>query len=370
MKKVLVLTPFFYPHIGGSQQYMEDIYAYLVRAHKDIKVDVLCYNTDNVSSEEAYRGLRIYRIPGWNVLPGRFALPSPITLFRFLYKNRSSYDIIHCSTRFFDTSWWGPLYARLIHKRVILTDHCADTPTHPNFLITKITRLIDLTLVKFFLNLFNQIYVTNKAAGKYIKDKYGKDSILIYGGVDTEKFKPSKKTSGKKPEVLFVGRMIESKGTRTLFEVAKRIPTANFVFAGPGFLVDELSEAKKRLRLKNIEILGPVKRDLIPSLMNKSDILANPSFHAEGFPNVLLEAGACRLFIISTSMGGSGEIVEDGVTGLLVKPNDIGVLTEAIKRAIYEPKLRQELSISLYNKIQKKFSWPHLSEQLYKELNK
>ena len=52
MKKILVITPYFYPHIGGSERYMENLYAYLVRRNLQIKVDVLCYNTEKTKKEE------------------------------------------------------------------------------------------------------------------------------------------------------------------------------------------------------------------------------------------------------------------------------------------------------------------------------
>jgi len=104
MKKILVITPFFYPHIGGSERYMEELYLFLRKKHPEIDVDVLCYNTNKVSKKESYQGLNIYRIPCWNILPDQFSLPNPASLIQFLFSERNSYDLIHCSTRFFDSS--------------------------------------------------------------------------------------------------------------------------------------------------------------------------------------------------------------------------------------------------------------------------
>ncbi len=118
MKKILVLTPFFYPHTGGSQQYMEELYAeFLKKYNNEFEAEVLTYNTDNTIKNENFRGMHITRISCWNILPGQFAVPNPIELISYLYKNRNNVDLIHSSTRFFDTSWWGPIYAKLINRK-------------------------------------------------------------------------------------------------------------------------------------------------------------------------------------------------------------------------------------------------------------
>jgi glycosyltransferase involved in cell wall biosynthesis len=90
MKKILVITPFFYPHIGGSERYMEELYLFLRKDHPEIAVDVLCYNTNQVQKEENYQGMTIYRIPCWNILKDQFSLPNPLALLHFLLKNRRS----------------------------------------------------------------------------------------------------------------------------------------------------------------------------------------------------------------------------------------------------------------------------------------
>ena len=63
---------------------MENLYLFLTKKHPEITVDGLCYNTNQVSQQEKYQGLNIYRIPGWNILPDRFSLPNPVALTKFL----------------------------------------------------------------------------------------------------------------------------------------------------------------------------------------------------------------------------------------------------------------------------------------------
>lgn len=368
--KILVITPYFYPHTGGSQQYMEDIYYFLAKKHPEISVDVLCYNTtNNAPSFERYRGFEIYRIPCFNILPNQFSLPHPIELIKFLYKHRD-FDILHLSTRFFDPSWWGPLYAKMLRKKVLLTDHCANFPIHKYKLITLLATIIDKGFSKFFLKFFDQVYSTNKAAQKFLKENFKIDSKVIYGGVDTKTFKPKEVRIRKRLKIIFVGRMIDSKGARYLFDIAKNLNAHNFLFAGPGPLEFEFKKEIKIGSLKHIKILGELNKKQVANLMASSDILVHPSCHHEGFPNVLTEAGACKLAVIASDVGGTREIIIHKKSGILIKPQDEDDLNSSLQKLISDKRLRIHLANNLYQYMIKNFAWENLSEQLYLELSR
>lgn len=366
MKKIsiLLLTPFFHPHIGGSQRYMEEIYSELLKKHKEISADVLCYNTDGVENKSRYRGLNITRINCLNIITGQFALPNPISLIKYLYQNRRKYDLIHCSTRFFDTAWWGPVYARLINKPIILTDHCAYHPGHRNFVISYLSKLIDLTIVKFSLNFYTKIISTNYATKEFIKSVFQQNSEIIYGGIDSEVFKPALKKD-RKLHIIFVGRMIDSKGVRLLFNHAKLNSKIKFTFAGPGYLKQGLRELVNKQRLRNINIYGKLEKNEVANLMRTAYILVHPSFHSEGFPNILTEAGASKLAVIATNSGGTNEIIINRKTGLLIEPKNQKSLNKALDLLIKNKKLREEYAENLYNFVKEKFDWRKSADLQY-----
>ncbi len=365
--KILVITPLFYPEIGGSQKYMEEIYATMRDRHSDIEVDILCYNTQKFSEQQFYRGLNVYRVGGVSILPGQFALANPFELIKFLYQKRKDYDLIHCNTRFFDSSWWAPFLAKIIKRKIILTDHCAFHPVSGNPAVSLIARIIDLTIVKFCLNFFDQIFVTNKATQDFYKKVYQKTPKIIYGGTDLATFQKLPKKS-KRLQVIFVGRMIESKGVLQLFEIAKKLTNIDFIFVGPGLLVERLQLIVNREQLGHIKILGGQTKAQVARLMGESDILVNPSFHHEGFPNVLTEAGASKLAVLATDVGGTREIVIDQKTGLLIAKNDPLALQEALNMLIEDKVLRDKLAQQLYNHVVKNFNWEKVSEELYKQI--
>ena len=397
MKRILVITPFFYPHIGGSQQYMEDLYATLLTSHDDVKVDVLCYNTDKADREEMYRGMHIYRIPGISLLPGQFALPNPVKLLQFLKKKKKSYDLIHVSTRFFETAWWAPLYALFSKTPIILTDHCAYHPVHHNKTIRVIARSIDKAFIPLILKLYKDIFATNKATQAFLKKSLKTESKVLYGGVDTGKFSPSRprhpesfgKTQDKlregsssvedssaKPQnhkrritITYVGRMIESKGVLQLFKVATRHPEYDFNFAGPGALYTSLQQVLQKDTYPHIHLLGSKTKAEVIDILKSSDIFVHPSFHHEGFPNSILEAGAMGLPVIATDVGGTREIIIDGETGYIIPQKDERALEEAVMILANHKGLREDLGKALHAHIQTHFSWKEIAEEHYTYLS-
>lgn len=367
-KKILVITPFFYPHVGGSEKYMEGLYAFLKKRNPEIIVDVLTYNTDRKNSREVYLGINIFRIPSWNILPGQFSLPKMGPLLKFLYEKRFEYDLIHCSTRFFDSSWWGPVYGKLIGRKVILTDHCAYHPIHSNPAVSLTAKIIDLVIPGVFLRLFDTVYSENKSNQRFLKEVYGIESKIAYPGVDLSVPGP-RKTRSNRVKIDFIGRLIESKGIKNLFTIAKDLPNADFVLAGPGPLVSKLREKVRRDKIKNIKVPGSLSEKEVKKLLSGSSIFAYPTLHSEGLPLALLEAGKFGLGVVASKIGGIGEVIYQDKTGFLVSPGDNEAFKNSLVKLIENEKLRKNLGKELQNIVNKKFTWKNAADLVERELN-
>ncbi len=371
--KILVVTPYFTPHKGGSQQYAEELHYHLMQADSSITVDVLCYNSDNAKAVEKYRGFTIYRIPCWQPLTGQFAIPNYITLFKTLKKlfKKNRYDLINSHTRFFESSWWTPFAAKFFKTKSLLTDHCAHHPTHTSPLVNTIARIVDTSLVPIITRFYDGVSVTNNATFEFVKSLGVHRPHIIYGGVDTRYFSPRKRQSEriiptttqslheKDILVTFVGRMIPSKGPHLLFDAAKTVvkkyPQVKVVFAGDGIMRTRLSGKKA----KNISFLGSLEKESVSALMANSDIIVHPSLHHEGFPNVLLEAGASGCAVIATNKGGTKEIIEHTKTGILVEPT-VSSLTNALVSLIEQPTIRKKLGRNIRKKVFSTYDWKNI----------
>ena len=173
-----------------------------------------------------------------------------------------------------------------------------------------------------------------------------KKIVVIPNGVDLERFRGVQPAStaalelpGPGPILGSVGRLSPKKGQATLLEAAalvlRRRPDVTFVLVGDGPQRAELGAHAERLGLDGrLRFLGLVE-DPIP-LLPRMDIFVLPS-HMEGMSNALLEAMAAGRPVVATNVGGNAEVVQDGVTGLLVPPRDPQRLAEALLTLLDDP---------------------------------
>jgi glycosyltransferase involved in cell wall biosynthesis len=341
-----------------------------MQVNPSVRVDVVCYNTDNAKPVEEYNGFTIYRVPCWQPLRGQFAIPNyfalATTLQKLFAKNR--YSFVNSHTRFFESSWWVPFVAKYYYTRSVLTDHCATHPTHARKVISYIAQAIDKTLVPFFMKKYDFVTVTNKATLSFVESLGVQNAHLIYGGVDIKEFNQSKKALSRRIPgikktfssqdiiITFVGRMIESKGPHLLLEAVQDIIKKNdhvfIVFAGDGPLFASLSQHAN----DRIFFTGSLEKKQVAHLLKQTDILVHPSLHHEGFPNVILEAGASHCAVIATDKGGTREIIHQNKTGLIINPT-VTEIQKALKILIKDSDKRQRLAKDLRSWIVANYSW-------------
>ncbi|HEY8406948.1 MAG TPA: glycosyltransferase family 4 protein [Gaiellaceae bacterium] len=137
------------------------------------------------------------------------------------------------------------------------------------------------------------------------------------------------------PMLAFAGRLTPAKALELAFVAVELADGVTFLVAGDGELRAEL----ERRAGPSVRFLGPLERGRVLELLAAADaVLLSSSW--ENFPHVLVEALAAGTPVIATRVGGVPEIVEDGVNGLLVEPNDAAALAAAIRRFFGDDELR------------------------------
>src|SRR5215471_7902742 len=121
---------------------------------------------------------------------------------------------------------------------------------------------------------------------------------------------------------LFVGRLSEEKGLKTLLAACKHTPRVSLVIVGDGPLRQELQACAQRLDLHNVVFRGRLPRQDIEAVLKNARFLVQPSECYENFPMTVVEAFACGIPVIGSRIGALKEIVTDGQTGLQFKPGD------------------------------------------------
>ena len=169
--------------------------------------------------------------------------------------------------------------------------------------------------------------------------------------------------------VASAGRLSPEKNFSGLIDAAKIVVDRNiniiFIIFGEGVLRKELEEKIRSAGLADNFILPGFRSD-IQTLLKDIDIFVLPSF-TEGLPNVVLEAFAASKPVIATAVGGTPEVVEDGVSGFLVEPQQLEKMAEYILLLANNSKLRKAMGHQGFACAKKRFSFEHQTDQ-YEQL--
>lgn len=174
--------------------------------------------------------------------------------------------------------------------------------------------------------------------------------------------------------VLFLGWLHRDKGVLDLMHaiphVLRSVPEATFVLAGSGD-VDSMTRLARSLRIEHaVHWPGWVDGAEKDNLLRKADVFVLPSYY-EGLPLGVLEAMACGVPVVATSVGGIPDVIEDRINGLLVDPGKPEALARAIVTLLKDDALRARLREAAHRDVRKRFSAETVVEDLeslYREL--
>jgi glycosyltransferase involved in cell wall biosynthesis len=164
--------------------------------------------------------------------------------------------------------------------------------------------------------------------------------------------------------LLSVGRAVPKKGFDSLLQALAALPDDfhwRWQHVGGGSALSSLQSAAADLGLnEKISWLGPLPQETVLSLYRESDLFILPSRIApggdrDGLPNVLMEAASQRLAIVTTELPGIAEFITTEVHGLLVPPDDVRALCDAIHRAGVNPALRGSLGDAARQRVTQEF---------------
>lgn len=169
--------------------------------------------------------------------------------------------------------------------------------------------------------------------------------------------------------VASAGRLSPEKNYAGMIAAAVQVAAQNnlvyFIIFGEGFLRSELEGTIAAAGLGGRFLLPGFRNDL-QALLQEIDIFMLPSF-TEGLPNVVLEAFAARKPVVATRVGGTPEVVQDGISGFLTKPDEHGLMAERLLALAENPSLRKKMGTAGYEYVSKEFGFEKQTEN-YEEL--
>jgi glycosyltransferase involved in cell wall biosynthesis len=192
---------------------------------------------------------------------------------------------------------------------------------------------------------------------------------VIYGGVDTARFRPADAAAQREVFGLRAGDFAfavvggyplpRGKGQREFLLAASRVhemlPQARFLIIGRGNMKDILEADIARLGLKSKAWLTPYCQEM-PAAMNAIDCLVHPQIGTEAFGLVVCEAHACGKPVIATALDGVPEAFRAGNYGQLIAPESVDELAGAMVNWAERPHLKEVERSALHARVKEKFS--------------
>lgn len=272
--------------------------------------------------------------------------------------------------------------------------HFANFPTTSALIVSRLLKIPfsftchahDIFYDRAMLDVKVESSRTCRAISKYNRDfiksvcraiPYGK-LVVVHCGLYPEKFAADSAAGRSGPvRILSVGRLAPPKGFDDTIRACGILREKGIDFlcdiVGEGPMEGELKDLVKRMGLgAKIRFTGPLSQEEVAALCRRADIfiLASKRAHhrdvQDGIPVVLMEAMASGSPVVSTTVSGIPELVEDGSSGLLARPGDFRMLAEKVASLIGDPALRERCRANGRTKIEGDFNIKKIVDALEK----
>ncbi|MFH0859836.1 MAG: glycosyltransferase [Candidatus Altiarchaeota archaeon] len=369
VKKTRVLMLIGTLDVGGTEMMVKSLATGLDRRRFD--VTVMCLAKGGRVAEMLKReGIRVDVLG----ISSKMDVTSVYRLARFLKQMR--FDIVH--SFLFYSNVLARISGRLANTPAIVSGERSTSEWK-----SPLYRLIDrLTSV------YSTVIVANSNA---VRDSLVEDVRIkpdrirvVYNGIDLRRFDDtadSRKVreqlslSEKKVTVVTVTRLHPEKNPSDFIKAASIVKrkhgNVQFLVVGDGRLMGELKIMSSELGISD-DVIFAGEREDVPGLLKASDIFVLTSLW-EGLPVSVLEAMASSLPVVATDVGGTKEVIDNGVTGILVPRENPEELAAAIGTLIENPERRKQMGFRGRERVEEYFTLKGMIENmeaLYEHLRK
>lgn len=318
---ILHLYKDYFPVLGGIENHIRVLAE--AQASAGHQVTVLVCDPGRYTRHEVLNGVHIIKA---GRLTTRASMPISWAQPWQLWRQRS--DILHVHSPYPLGELTGWL---LRHSGVMVITYHSDVVRQRGWL-----RLY-APLLRRVLRVAERIIATSP---RYIETSpwlrpVAHKCVVVPLGVDVRQFTPSPKQESGTLRLLFVGRLRYYKGLDVLLQALTGLPDAQLTIVGDGPMRTPWETLARSLRLdERVHFASDVPDAELPEWYRRADVFVLPAnARAEAFGTVLLEAMASGLPCVTTEVGtGTSWVVQHGVTGLVVPPNNVAALVAALEQ--------------------------------------
>lgn len=368
MKRYVIFCPHYLPHLGGVERYTYNLASELIkRGHEVIVVTSLI---DDLPEQEISDSIEIYRLPSILLLDGRFPVVKPSKTWKKVKEilNEAKADLYIIQTRFYLLSLLGVRFANKTAISSIVIEHGTAHFSVNNPLLDWMGHFYEHWITSRVKRLNKYFYGVSAACNNWLMHYKIQANGILYNAVDLIEIRRFMKKPVKdyKKElnipsdafiVTYTGRLLAAKGVLKLIEsveqLSKKYDCLFLMIAGIGDLYDEV----KKKSGYHIHCLGQIDYQNIIALLKQTDIFCLPTDYPEGFPTSVLEAAACECFVITTTSGGSKELISNNSYGIILKENSVEMISESIERVMLASDYRKQAVTLTYQRLLEQFTW-------------
>ncbi|OBK76572.1 glycosyltransferase family 4 protein [Mycobacterium sp. 1164985.4] len=253
---------------------------------------------------------------------------------------------------------------------LVSTIHATEAGRHSGWVSGRISRQVHA--VESWLVHESDSLITCSAS---MRDEVGElfgpglaESYVIRNGIDCSRWPFAQRRPQTGPaQLLYLGRLEYEKGIHDAIAALPRVrrthPGTTLTVAGEGTQLDWLVEqARKHKVLKATSFVGHLDHDALVDLLHTADAAVLPS-HYEPFGIVALEAAATGIPLVTSNVGGLGEAVLNGQTGVSYPPRDVAALAAAVRSVLDDPHAAQQRAIAARERLTSEFEWHAIADE-------
>jgi glycosyltransferase involved in cell wall biosynthesis len=330
---------------GGAERYSFELARHMAR----LAPTALVSFGDRPRAYTTADGLRVWVLgPAWYVRGQRFNPVHP-----GLVRAVAAADVVHCHQPHTLTAELATLLARAVGRKVFASDLGGGGWGFSSRLNTD----------GWFHGHLHLSDYSRRVAGHDRR----RDAAVIYGGVDTEWFAPDPSVP-KEPLVVFVGRLMPHKGVNDLVDALP--PGMDLELIGRPYDARFQADLKRRAAGKRVTFRHDCDDAALIRAYRRAVCVVLPSVYRDCYGNeskvpellgqTLLEGMACGTPGVCTDVASMPEVVEHGVTGFVVPPNDPAALGERLAWLRDHPAEARALGVAARQRVLEEFTWPRV----------
>ena len=259
--------------------------------------------------------------------------------------------------------------AELFDVPMVSTVHATEAGRHSGWVSGQISRQVH-AVESWLVRESDSLIACSASMAEEITELFSPglaEISVIRNGIDSTRWPFARQRHSGPPELLYFGRLEYEKGVHDAIAALPRIRRTHqgttLTVAGDGTQQDWLVEvARKHRVLKAVRFVGPVDHNELLRLLHRADAAVLPS-HYEPFGIVALEAAAAGTPLVTSDVGGLGEAVISGQTGVSCPPRDVAALAAAVRTVLDDPAAARQRAVAARQRLTSDFDWHTVAGQ-------